>query len=112
MLFDFTLEKCKVFPATNSHNGCSNTLNYITKVTGYDLDDRKNNGILQPVYKMKEIQDNDNNFNVDLSTENYQQMNTSNYGKIMIDDHFPVWAISLAVSVSVTVAVGIILYFY
>ncbi len=115
MLFDFTVKKCKVFPAINSHNrhdGCSNQVNYISKVTDYDLHERKSNGILQTVYKMKEINNKEDNFNVGLSTGNYGHSNMSTNEKIMIYDHFPVWAISLAVSAGVTVAVGIILYFY
>ncbi len=45
---------------------------------------------------------------VDSSTLNF----TAGDIVVVIDDDFPVWAISLAVSAAVTFAVGIILYFY
>ena len=49
------------------------------------------------------------------TTMSHLELNTVNITSekiIIIDDNFPVWAISLAVSAAVTIAVGIILFFY
>ena len=49
------------------------------------------------------------------TTMSHLQLNTVDITSekiLIIDDNFPVWAISLAVSAAVTIAVGIILFFY
>lgn len=47
-----------------------------------------------------------------LSSLELNTFNLTSINAVIIDDDFPVWAISLAVSALVTLAVGIILYVY
>ena len=112
MFLDLNSGKCGQI---NEANACG--MNKKFKVKAKDKDFlgglKKENDIIKSMSELSKEQEAQVAFL--HTTVSHLELNTVNITSekiLIIDDNFPVWAISLAVSAAVTIAVGIILFFY
>ena len=112
MLLDVNSGKCDQIREDNS---CGNKRKLKEKADDKDFLGglKKENDIIKSMSEiLKEHDDPDVHLGTTVSPLELNTLNLTASNVIVIRDDFPVWAISFAVSAAVTVAVGVILFFY
>ncbi len=101
--FDLSTKRCEFLDWTISGERCRHVRKSGNRK--YTMDGKHWHSLQHPVFQLlEEIVGSRNK-------KSYMYGNKSQIA-IVVDDHFPVWAISLLASTMVTVAVGFIVYYY
>ncbi len=101
--FDLSTKRCEYIDWTMPEERCRHIKKILNR--NYKVDGKHRHSLQHPVFQLlEEI----------VGTRNHKSNMYGNESQvaIIVDDNFPVWAISLFASTMVTVAVGFIVYYY